>query len=77
MKPCVGADSNMVSGGIQVYRSYIALGQYDIVQSEIADDAQPALQAVKLLGSYMESTVPRPTSPINRALRGSAAPLRI
>ncbi|KAJ1476206.1 coatomer epsilon subunit-domain-containing protein [Baffinella frigidus] len=41
---------------IIVYRSYIALGQYDIVQSEIADDAQPALQAVKLLGSYMSST---------------------
>jgi len=38
---------------IIVYRSYIALGQFDVVQSEIGDDAQPALQAVKLLGAYM------------------------
>eukprot|EP00286_Rhodomonas_abbreviata_P023472 CAMPEP_0181310304 /NCGR_PEP_ID=MMETSP1101-20121128/12514_1 /TAXON_ID=46948 /ORGANISM="Rhodomonas abbreviata, Strain Caron Lab Isolate" /LENGTH=296 /DNA_ID=CAMNT_0023416923 /DNA_START=130 /DNA_END=1020 /DNA_ORIENTATION=+ len=36
-----------------VYRSYIALGQYDVVQSEIGEDAQTALQAVKLLATYM------------------------
>eukprot|EP00802_Teleaulax_amphioxeia_P024138 Tamp_24799.p1 GENE.Tamp_24799~~Tamp_24799.p1 ORF type:complete len:308 (+),score=100.19 Tamp_24799:31-924(+) len=35
-----------------IYRSYIALGQYDIVQDEIKDDAQTALQAVKLLATY-------------------------
>ena len=36
----------------QIYRSYIAQGQYDIVQDEIKDDAQTALQAVKLLATY-------------------------
>lgn len=38
-----------------VYRSYIALGQYDVVQSEIAANAPTALQAVKLLATYMQS----------------------
>ena len=37
---------------MQIYRSYIAQGQYDIVQDEIKDDAQTALQAVKLLATY-------------------------
>jgi hypothetical protein len=37
---------------VQIYRSYIAQGQYDIVQDEIKDDAQTALQAVKLLATY-------------------------
>lgn len=36
----------------QVYRSYIELGQYDVVQSEIGDSAPTALQAVKLLATY-------------------------
>mmetsp|Transcript_24816 Transcript_24816/g.60917 ORF Transcript_24816/g.60917 Transcript_24816/m.60917 type:complete len:294 (-) Transcript_24816:244-1125(-) len=38
-----------------VYRSYIALGQCDVVQSEIGDSAPTALQAVKLLATYMQS----------------------
>jgi hypothetical protein len=36
---------------IQIYRSYIALGQYDVVQDEVKEDAQTALQDVKLLAS--------------------------
>mmetsp|Transcript_22423 Transcript_22423/g.52971 ORF Transcript_22423/g.52971 Transcript_22423/m.52971 type:complete len:297 (+) Transcript_22423:151-1041(+) len=36
-----------------VYRSYIALGEFDVVQSEIGEDAQTALQAVKLLATYL------------------------
>jgi coatomer protein complex subunit epsilon len=38
-----------------VYRSYIALGQFDVVQSEIGDNAPTALQAVKLLSTYMSN----------------------
>jgi hypothetical protein len=29
---------------VQIYRSYIALGQYDVVQDEVKEDAQTALQ---------------------------------
>lgn len=36
-----------------VYRSYIGLGQYDIVLAEISDDAATSLLAVKLLASYL------------------------
>lgn len=35
-----------------IYRSYIALGQYDVVQDEVKEDAQTALQAVKLLATF-------------------------
>lgn len=35
-----------------IYRSYLALGQYDVVQDEVKDDAQTALQAVKLLATF-------------------------
>lgn len=42
---------------LQVYRSYIALGQYDVVQSEINDKAPTALQAVKALSTYMQNKV--------------------
>lgn len=38
-----------------VYRSYTALGNYDVVQSEIRDDAPTALQAVKLFATYLAS----------------------
>ncbi|EKX51290.1 coatomer subunit epsilon [Guillardia theta CCMP2712] len=38
---------------IIVYRSYIALGQHEVVESEIGDDAPTALQAVKLLSTYL------------------------
>ena len=37
---------------VQIYRSYIALGQYDVVQDEVKEDAQTALQAVKLLATF-------------------------
>jgi coatomer protein complex subunit epsilon len=36
-----------------VYRSYIGMGQYDLVLSEISDDASSGLVAVKLLASYL------------------------
>eukprot|EP00277_Geminigera_cryophila_P002998 CAMPEP_0179435802 /NCGR_PEP_ID=MMETSP0799-20121207/19855_1 /TAXON_ID=46947 /ORGANISM="Geminigera cryophila, Strain CCMP2564" /LENGTH=297 /DNA_ID=CAMNT_0021215423 /DNA_START=29 /DNA_END=922 /DNA_ORIENTATION=- len=35
-----------------IYRSYIALGQFDVVQDEVKEDAQTALQAVKLLATF-------------------------
>lgn len=38
-----------------VYRSYIALGSYQLVISEIDDSAATALQAVKLLALYLSS----------------------
>ena len=46
----------------QIYRSYIALGQYDIVQDEIKEDAQTALQAVKLLATYKSKPVLQPVA---------------
>lgn len=36
-----------------VYRSYIGMGQYDIVLAEINDDAATGLVAVKLLAAYL------------------------
>mmetsp|Transcript_66 Transcript_66/g.116 ORF Transcript_66/g.116 Transcript_66/m.116 type:complete len:305 (-) Transcript_66:178-1092(-) len=36
------------------YRSYIGLGQYDLVEREIDDDAPMNLQAVKLLAKYLK-----------------------
>ncbi|KAK3184431.1 hypothetical protein Dsin_031717 [Dipteronia sinensis] len=38
-----------------VYRSYIALGSYQLVINEIDDSAATALQAVKLLALYLSS----------------------
>jgi coatomer protein complex subunit epsilon len=40
---------------IYVYRSYIAQGNYQIVLDEIDDSAPAALQAVKLLATYLSS----------------------
>mmetsp|Transcript_30813 Transcript_30813/g.79615 ORF Transcript_30813/g.79615 Transcript_30813/m.79615 type:complete len:290 (-) Transcript_30813:143-1012(-) len=40
-----------------VYRSYIGMGQYDLVLSEISDDASTGLVAVKLLASYLSGRV--------------------
>ncbi|GJP37458.1 hypothetical protein CLOM_g21861 [Closterium sp. NIES-68] len=37
-----------------VYRSYIALGSYQLVIDEISDSAATALQAVKLLATYLK-----------------------
>jgi len=36
----------------QIYRSYIALGQYDVVEDEVKEDRETALQAVKLLATF-------------------------
>ena len=41
----------------QIYRSYIALGQFDVVQDEVKEDAQTALQAVKLLATFKSKSV--------------------
>lgn len=41
-----------------VYRSYIGMGQYDIVLSEISEDSSSALLAVKLLASYLSGRLP-------------------
>ena len=49
----------------QVYRSYIELGQHDVVQSEIGDDAPTALQAVKLLATYRSQKDMRDTVKAN------------
>ncbi|KAF5475474.1 hypothetical protein F2P56_007277 [Juglans regia] len=38
-----------------VYRSYIALGSYQLVINEIDDSAAPPLQAVKLLALYLST----------------------
>lgn len=35
-----------------IYRSYIELGDYDVVQDQVKEDAQTALQAVKLLSTF-------------------------
>lgn len=48
-----------------VYRSYIELGQHDVVQSEIGDDAPTALQAVKLLATYRSQKEMRDTVKAN------------
>lgn len=40
---------------IFTHRAYIEIGSYDLVLSEIADDAPLALRAVKLLASYLKS----------------------
>lgn len=45
-----------------VYRSYIGMGQYDLVLSEIGDDASSALVAVKLLASYLAGRVDAETA---------------
>ena len=41
-----------------VYRSYVALGQYNVVLDEVSDDGNTAtgLRAVKLLAKYMSGT---------------------
>ena len=36
-----------------VYRSYLCLGQYNILQNEIKDNAPHGLQAIKLLCNYI------------------------
>jgi len=41
----------------QIYRSYIELGDYDVVQDQVKEDAQTALQAVKLLSTFKSKPV--------------------
>mmetsp|Transcript_35063 Transcript_35063/g.99403 ORF Transcript_35063/g.99403 Transcript_35063/m.99403 type:complete len:290 (-) Transcript_35063:171-1040(-) len=45
-----------------VYRSYLGLGQFDIVLSEIGDDSCTALLAVKLLASYLSGRCDKETA---------------
>mmetsp|Transcript_13760 Transcript_13760/g.29611 ORF Transcript_13760/g.29611 Transcript_13760/m.29611 type:complete len:291 (-) Transcript_13760:426-1298(-) len=46
------SDIQQIERDTYVYRSYIALGSYELVISEIRDSAATALQAVKLLAQY-------------------------
>merc|ERR1719282_246304 len=46
-------DSELKS--LYVYRSYIGLGNYELVQEEINDDSSPELQAVRCLADYLQS----------------------
>jgi len=46
-------DNDKVDRDIYMYRSYIAQGKYQIVLDEIKDSAPPALQAVKLLATFI------------------------
>lgn len=47
------SDMEAIERDTFVYRSYLALGSYDLVISEIRDSAATALQAVKLLAQYL------------------------
>lgn len=49
------SDSETVERDCLVYRSYIALGSYQLVINEIDDSAPTSLQAVKLLALYLAS----------------------
>jgi len=54
-----GSGLSRLSGNLKaekdvfMYRSYIALGQYDVVLNEVRDDMSPALQACRLLAMYL------------------------
>jgi coatomer protein complex subunit epsilon len=47
------AEKDKVERDTYVYRSYIALGNYQIVLDEVETNAHPSLQAVKLLATYL------------------------
>lgn len=47
------SDAGMVEKDYYVYRSYLEMGEYDLVINEIPDSAAMALQAVKLLAKYL------------------------
>jgi len=49
------SDKDKLERDTYVYRSYIAQGNYRIVLDEVGDSAPPALQAVKLLATYLSS----------------------
>lgn len=47
------AEKDKVERDTYVYRSYIALGNFQIVQDEVQASSSPSLQAVKLLATYL------------------------
>eukprot|EP00197_Chlamydomonas_leiostraca_P002157 CAMPEP_0202858162 /NCGR_PEP_ID=MMETSP1391-20130828/812_1 /ASSEMBLY_ACC=CAM_ASM_000867 /TAXON_ID=1034604 /ORGANISM="Chlamydomonas leiostraca, Strain SAG 11-49" /LENGTH=288 /DNA_ID=CAMNT_0049537049 /DNA_START=25 /DNA_END=891 /DNA_ORIENTATION=- len=47
------SDADAIERDCFVYRSYIALGSYELAISEIKDSAATGLQAVKLLAQYL------------------------
>jgi len=53
--------SESVEKDCYVYRSYIALGSYQLVMDEIPDDSPSALQAVKSLATYLANPLDRET----------------
>lgn len=46
------SDKDAIERDCFVYRSYIAMGSYELVISEISDSSATALQAIKLLAKY-------------------------
>lgn len=52
-------DNERTERDVFIYRSYIALGSYDLVISEIHDSSPMALQAVKLLAQYLANKLPK------------------
>jgi len=49
------SDKDRLERDVYVYRSYIALANYQIVLDEINTTAHPSLQAVKLLATYLSN----------------------
>eukprot|EP01117_Protostelium_nocturnum_P009252 TRINITY_DN3311_c0_g1_i1.p1 TRINITY_DN3311_c0_g1~~TRINITY_DN3311_c0_g1_i1.p1 ORF type:complete len:297 (-),score=128.62 TRINITY_DN3311_c0_g1_i1:41-931(-) len=46
-------ENDVLMRDFYVYQSYIALGNYSLVQSEIKENALPSLQIVKLMATFM------------------------
>lgn len=51
------SDAGVVEKDYYVYRSYIAMGEFELVINEIPDSASMSLQAVKLLAKYLSGKV--------------------
>ncbi|KAG0627207.1 hypothetical protein M758_2G182100 [Ceratodon purpureus] len=66
------SDAELVDKDCMVYRAYIALGQYQLVVSEIQDAAPTALQAVKLLARYMSGEKEKALYSLGELLADSA-----
>eukprot|EP00947_MAST-08B_sp_MAST-8B-sp1_P002768 g2768.t1 len=61
-----GDDSVRIERDVLVYRSYIASGQHQLVISEVREGEAPtALQAVKLLATFLSQPANRETAMIN------------
>ncbi|KAK3287932.1 hypothetical protein CYMTET_4570 [Cymbomonas tetramitiformis] len=59
---CFGlSDTETTERDCFVYRSYIAMGSYELVISEISEDAPTALQSVKLLATYLSDETQKET----------------